>query len=200
VATSASNSSNPPLLRTPMAISTANSHEERKHRAEQRNRGDRPGGPDWETAHADARPLTLTVSFLVLRASTTCPGSLTPTERKRRQAPRATAHGPASGSRCGEASRWISRAIMSAERIASPGASPTAPRRSRPPKWQICPLRVVPRARLRTHRLTNYWPASPLATGAARTTTATPRRERCPRPSAAQTAGAAAAQRLTGRP
>jgi hypothetical protein len=50
---------------------------ERKNRAERRNRGDRPCGPDWETAHTDARPLTLTVSFLVLRASTTCPGSLT---------------------------------------------------------------------------------------------------------------------------
>jgi hypothetical protein len=63
-----------------MAISTANSHKERKNRAEQRNRGDRPCGPDWETAHADARPLTVTVSFLVLKASTTCPGSLTLTD------------------------------------------------------------------------------------------------------------------------
>jgi hypothetical protein len=60
-----------------MAISTANGHQERKNRAEQRKRGYQPSGPDWETAHADARPLTLTVKLLVLRASKTSLGGLT---------------------------------------------------------------------------------------------------------------------------
>jgi len=94
-------------------------------RAEYDGHGDQAYGPDWETDHG-ATVLRILTSAISTAAVNTPSAPPYPREAETAAGSLCDASRPGFGatSRRGEVTRWISRAIMGAARIANPGVSP----------------------------------------------------------------------------